>query len=66
MALENIAKREFVALDISRKNYLSWVFNAKIHLEAKNLRETIKENNNSSLYANNLGDTIKKNNSAFL
>ncbi|XP_060187165.1 uncharacterized protein LOC132616630 [Lycium barbarum] len=31
----NLSKLEFVALDISGKNYLSWVFDAEIHLEPK-------------------------------
>ncbi|KAK9675551.1 hypothetical protein RND81_11G014500 [Saponaria officinalis] len=41
--MSNIAKFEFVALDITGKNYLSWVLDAKIHLDAKGLGETIKE-----------------------
>ncbi|KAK9689835.1 hypothetical protein RND81_09G084700 [Saponaria officinalis] len=41
----NIAKLEFVALDITGKNYLSWVLDAEIHLDAKRLGETIKEGN---------------------
>ncbi|XP_059654203.1 uncharacterized protein LOC132300913 [Cornus florida] len=47
--MSNLTKLEFVALDISGKNYLSWTFDAEIHLEAMNLGETIKENNNASL-----------------
>ncbi|XP_028964640.2 uncharacterized protein [Malus domestica] len=46
--MANLAKLDFVALDITRKNYLTWVVDAKIHLEAGNLRETIKEDNNAS------------------
>ena len=38
----NLAKFEFVALDISGKNYLSWVLDAEIHLDAMNIRNTIK------------------------
>ena len=38
----NIAKLGFVALDISSKNYLSWVLDAEIHLDAMNIRNTIK------------------------
>ena len=34
---------EFAALDISGKNYLSWILNAKIHLNAINIGNTIKE-----------------------
>ncbi|KAL4653140.1 hypothetical protein ACB092_01G281200 [Castanea dentata] len=39
----NLTKLEFAALDISSKNYLSWTLDAEIHLEAKNLGDTIKE-----------------------
>ena len=45
----NLIKLEFMALDISGKNYLSWILNAKIHLDAMNLRATIKEDNQTSL-----------------
>ncbi|KAM2483783.1 hypothetical protein ACFX1W_041377 [Malus domestica] len=44
----NLAKLDFVALDITGKNYLTWVMDAKIHLEAGNLEETIKKNNSAS------------------
>ena len=44
----NLAKLGFVALDITGKNYLTWVVDAKIHLEVGNLRETIKDENNAS------------------
>ncbi|MCF7184023.1 retrotransposon gag domain-containing protein [Corynebacterium sp. MC-13] len=46
--MSNLAKLEFVALDITGKNYLSWVLDAEIHLDAKGLGDTIKENNQSS------------------
>ena len=42
-------KLEFSALDIFGNNYLSWILDAKIHLEAMNLGETIKEGNKTSL-----------------
>ncbi|KAL4606989.1 hypothetical protein ACB092_09G143100 [Castanea dentata] len=42
-------KLEFSILDISGKNYLSWTLNAEIHLEAKNLGDTIKVGNQASL-----------------
>ena len=46
----NLTKLEFVALDISGKNYLSWTLDAEIHLaEAKNLGVTIKDGNQASL-----------------
>ena len=46
--MANLTKLEFVALDISGKNYLSWILDARIHLDAMNLGETIKENNTAS------------------
>ena len=45
----NLTKLEFVALDILGNNYLSWILDTKIHLDALNLRETIKETNSASL-----------------
>ena len=42
-------KLKFVALDISRKKYLSWILNAEIHLDAMNLGATIKKGNQASL-----------------
>ncbi|XP_068331485.1 uncharacterized protein [Pyrus communis] len=44
----NLTKLDFVALDIIGKYYLTWVVDTKIHLEAGNLGETIKEENNAS------------------
>ena len=41
----NITKLEFVALDISGKNYLSWILDAELHLDAMNLGATIKQGN---------------------
>ena len=46
--MANLAKLEFVALDITGKNYLSWILDAEIHLEANALGETIKDGNNAS------------------
>ncbi|KAM2574744.1 hypothetical protein TB2_006658 [Malus domestica] len=46
--MANLAKLDFVALDITGKNYLTWVVDTKIHLDAGNLRETINEENNAS------------------
>ncbi|VVA39098.1 PREDICTED: zinc finger, partial [Prunus dulcis] len=31
--MSNLAKIDFTALDISGKNYLTWVLNAEIHLQ---------------------------------
>ncbi|XP_049348516.1 uncharacterized protein LOC125813071 [Solanum verrucosum] len=39
--MSNLSKLEFVALDISGNNYLSWVLDAEIHLDAKGLGATI-------------------------
>jgi hypothetical protein len=44
----NLTKLEFVALDISSKNYLSWTLDAEIHLTANNLGDTIKDENTTS------------------
>ncbi|XP_021750417.1 uncharacterized protein LOC110716090 [Chenopodium quinoa] len=46
--MSNLAKLEFVALDITENNYLSWVLDAEIHLDAKGLGDTIKENNTAT------------------
>jgi len=47
--MSNLTKLEFIALDISRDNYLSWIVNAEIHMEVMNFGETIKEENNTSM-----------------
>ena len=39
----------FSALNISGNNYLSRILDTEIHLEAMNLRDTIKEGNNTFL-----------------
>jgi hypothetical protein len=46
--MANLTKFEFVALDISGKNYLPWTLDAEIHLTANNLGDTIKNENNAS------------------
>ena len=46
--MSNLTKLEFVALDISGKNYLSWILNAKIHFTTINLVNTIQEKNQAS------------------
>ncbi|XP_031263419.1 uncharacterized protein LOC116121615 [Pistacia vera] len=46
--MKNLTKLEFVALDITGKNYLSWILDAEIHLGAMGLGVTIKEGNESS------------------
>ncbi|XP_015054805.1 uncharacterized protein LOC107001169 [Solanum pennellii] len=46
--MSNLSKLVFVALNISGKNYLSWVVNAEIHMVAKGLDATITQENESS------------------
>ncbi|XP_068309614.1 uncharacterized protein [Pyrus communis] len=46
--MANLEKLEFAALDITRKNYLTWVLDTKMHLEAGNLGDNIREDNSSS------------------
>ena len=46
--MTNITKLEFAALDILGKNYLSWILDAEIHLNAMNIGNTIKEGNTAS------------------
>jgi hypothetical protein len=46
--MTNLTKLEFVALDISGKNYLPRTLDTKIHLTANNLGDTIKDENNAS------------------
>ena len=46
--MSNLAKLEFAALDISGDNYLSWILDAEIHLDAMGLGDAIKEGNKAS------------------
>nr|XP_009619271.1 uncharacterized protein LOC104111300 [Nicotiana tomentosiformis] len=46
--MSNLSKLEFMALDIFGNNYLPWVLDAEIHLDAKGLGDTIKEGNEAS------------------
>nr|XP_028962110.1 uncharacterized protein LOC103417860 [Malus domestica] len=46
--MTNLAKLEYAALDITGKNYLTWVLDTKIHLEARNLGDAIREESSSS------------------
>jgi ferritin len=46
--MSNLTKLKFVALDISGKNYLSWILDAEIHLEVMNFRDIIKNGNQAS------------------
>ncbi|XP_012833516.1 PREDICTED: uncharacterized protein LOC105954393 [Erythranthe guttata] len=46
--MANITKLEFAALDISGRNYLTWILDAEIHLNAMNLGNTIKDGTEES------------------
>ncbi|XP_028789929.1 uncharacterized protein LOC114745922 [Neltuma alba] len=46
--MSNLKKLQFVALDITGKNYLSWILDAEMHLKANNLEDTIKEGRQAS------------------
>jgi hypothetical protein len=46
--MANLTKLEFIALDISNKNYLPWTLDVEIHLTANNLGDTIKDENKVS------------------
>ena len=43
-----LTKLEFVTLDISSKNYLSWILDVDIYLEAMAFGDTIKDVNKAS------------------
>lgn len=43
--MSNIIKLEFVTLDILSKNYLCWILDVEIHLDAMNIGISIKEGN---------------------
>ena len=47
--MSNLTKLEFVVLDITENNYLSWIFDVEIHLDEMNLEAGIKEGNQESL-----------------
>jgi len=46
--MSNLAKLEFTTLDITGKNYLSWILDAKFHLDFMDLEDTIKKANTTS------------------
>ena len=50
--MDNLTKCEFVPLHLSGRNYTSWALDAKMHLTAKGLGDTIKENNQADEQAN--------------
>ncbi|XP_074336579.1 uncharacterized protein LOC141673735 [Apium graveolens] len=46
--MSNLTKLEFTALDVTEKNYLTWILDAEIHLSAMGLGDTIKKGNKTS------------------
>ena len=52
--MSNLAKLEIVALDIMGKNFLSWILDAEIQLDANGLGNTIKEKNTTSIQENKI------------
>ncbi|XP_070025795.1 uncharacterized protein [Nicotiana sylvestris] len=46
--MTDIMKRKFVALEISGKNYMTWVLDAEIYLDAMGLGDAIKYRNKAS------------------
>lgn len=57
-------QNKFVALDICEKSHSSWVLDAKIHLEAVSLGDTIKKGNTASAqdYAKAMSLTLELSN----
>jgi len=55
-------KFKFVTFDITRKNYLYWILNVEIHLDARGLDDTIKERNKTfeQLICSCENDNVKK------
>ena len=48
LEMANLAKQEFIALEVSGKNYMSWTLDAELHLGAMGLEDTIKMRNTMS------------------
>ncbi|XP_047312632.1 uncharacterized protein LOC124915929 [Impatiens glandulifera] len=46
--MSNLTKLEFTTLDITRKNYFSWILDAEIHFAINGLGNTIKNENTAS------------------
>ncbi|XP_070011462.1 uncharacterized protein [Nicotiana sylvestris] len=46
--MSDIMKKKFVALEISGKNYMTWVLDAEIHLDAMGLGDAIKDKDKAS------------------
>ncbi|KAM1912417.1 hypothetical protein ACFX14_000486 [Malus domestica] len=47
--MSNLNKLDFIALEVSRRNYLKWVQDVKLHLTTKNLRPSIENETNNPL-----------------
>ncbi|KAM1557008.1 hypothetical protein ACFX10_040483 [Malus domestica] len=41
--MSNLNKLDFIALEVSGRNYLKWVQDMKLHLTGKNLRPAIED-----------------------
>lgn len=50
--MTNLTKLEFVALEISRENYMLWALDAELHLSTNSLRKIIKTRNKASVEEN--------------
>ena len=48
--MANLTKLDFAALNLSGNNYLSWVLDMEIHLDAMGLGDTIIEGNSASAH----------------
>ncbi|XP_070017334.1 uncharacterized protein [Nicotiana sylvestris] len=46
--MSDIIKRKFIAREISGKNYMTWVLDAEIHLDAMGLGDAIKDKDKAS------------------
>ncbi|XP_026419604.1 uncharacterized protein LOC113315554 [Papaver somniferum] len=46
--MSKLSNLDFMALDITGKNYFSWILDAEVHLSAKTLGNTIVQNNKES------------------
>ncbi|XP_058185629.1 uncharacterized protein LOC131302853 [Rhododendron vialii] len=46
--MSNYTKLDFAVLDISERNYLSWILDVEIHLDAMELENTITDGNDAS------------------
>ena len=47
--MTNITKLEFMTLDLLGKNYIPWILDIEIHLDAIGFGDTIEEGNNESM-----------------